>query len=70
MFFMGIAENPKVLAERMRTLAEEAPVGHWTNSKDGELLFEVTEFMENFNRVRHDDPVDYIPSSAILSFGS
>jgi hypothetical protein len=66
---MGIAENPKVLAERMRTLAETAPAGHWTNSKDGELLFEVTEFMENFNRTRVTEH-DYIPSSAILSFGS
>jgi hypothetical protein len=66
---MGIAENPKVLVERMRTLAEAGPVGHCSNSKDGELLFEVAEFMENFNRTRVPEQ-DYIPSSAILSFGS
>jgi hypothetical protein len=66
---MGIAENPKVLAERMRSLAEAAPVGHWSNSKDGELLFEVAEFMDNFNRVRVPER-DHVPSSAILSFGS
>jgi hypothetical protein len=65
---MGISENPKVLAERMRTLAEAATHGHSVNDNGTELFFEVSEFMDNFNQVR-SEARNYLPSSVLLSFG-
>jgi hypothetical protein len=65
---MTVVNHPKVLAERMRILAEAATRDHSVNDNDTELFFEVSQFMDNFNQVR-SEARSYLPSSVLLSFG-
>ncbi len=67
---MTIAECPKALAERMRALAESAPLGRRTEPKDVELLLQVSAFMNYFHYAEPVADGHLVPSSVILSFGS